>query len=292
MEYKNFFEYCKEDQKELLMHWWDYYGEDVYTFDELLEFSDLIEKDVKKIFFYALISFVSGCNNKGLLVAMRHDRVEKFLKEISNFDELPEAYKKLYTEAEKNFTKLLVDSYNNPELAIPLAQEELINQIMDEIKEQELNKPLSPKKVQQIFRNCLFKEEELENNQPLCDFTEAEGIKHNAFFHTGRLNSYKKEINEILDCIPNIDKGVYFTNLCFNKDGNLWTGDHNIIEQLIILGIGSETLSYPLKKDLWFLLPDGLPYVIKNKEKENSEIIGHNPSEFNDYIEKFKTKQK
>lgn len=157
MEYKNFFEYCKEDQKELLMHWWDYYGEDVYTFDELLEFSDLIEKDVKKIFFYALISFVSGCNNKGLLVAMRHDRVEKFLKEISNFDELPEAYKKLYTEAEKNFTKLLVDSYNNPELAIPLAQEELINQIMDEIKEQELNKPLSPKKFNKYLEIVYLK---------------------------------------------------------------------------------------------------------------------------------------
>lgn len=113
---------------------------------------------------------------------------------------------------------------------------------------------LDPQQVEAVFMDCLFKEGKNASNH-----VKAEGISMTVGFNPERLESHKAEIEAMLDELPDDFKesgggGMSFLNACNDKHGNQWTGYHERMDQLFMLGtaIGKVKLA----------LPGGMPYYI------------------------------
>ncbi|MDZ7798256.1 MAG: hypothetical protein U5L76_01410 [Patescibacteria group bacterium] len=119
---------------------------------------------------------------------------------------------------------------------------------------------IDPERVNAIFIDCLFKEDEETNN-----YVKAEGITQNVGFHTDRLESHKAEIEEILDELPDEFKmsgggGTSFLNACNDKHGNQWTDLHQRMDQLFQLGTAIGKAKCLMPRAMWSALPGGMPY--------------------------------
>lgn len=128
---------------------------------------------------------------------------------------------------------------------------------------------LTEKRVDTIFRDCLFKDDELnDDGTPSAKPVIAEGIKFKVGFHPDRLKSYAEEINALLHELPNEfltndqggGGGWSFLNACNNKDGEQWANLHQVMDQLVMLGIAIDKAEYLLPRDMWDVLPGGMPY--------------------------------
>lgn len=125
--------------------------------------------------------------------------------------------------------------------------------------------------LDKIFKDCLFKEDELIDGKPPGDFVKVHGIMQNFGFHPERLKSHSDEIVSMFDDLhPNftIGGGWTFLNLCADKDGNQW-GEHRNCEQLVALAIGLNRGAYCLPRDTWDALPGGVPFVRFSKDEMN-----------------------
>lgn len=119
---------------------------------------------------------------------------------------------------------------------------------------------LDPEKVNAIFVDCLFKE-----GEDTSKHIKAEGVVRNVGFHPERLESHKAEILAMLDELPDEFKksgggGMSFLNACNDKHGNQWTGLHQRMEQLFQLGIGVGKVKCLMPREMWSVLPGGMPY--------------------------------
>ena len=121
---------------------------------------------------------------------------------------------------------------------------------------------LTAEQVNAIFMDSLFREGEDTSNH-----IKAEGIINSVGFHPERLQYHKIEIEAMLDELPeNFKKsgggGWSFLNACNDKHGNQWTGLHQHMEQLFQLGIGIGKVKYLTPRDMWSVLPGGMPYIV------------------------------
>jgi hypothetical protein len=92
------------------------------------------------------------------------------------------------------------------------------------------------------------------------------GILHSYSLDVAKVASHRGEIVAMLEQWPeeffdNGGGGWTFLNLCETRDGVLWTGLHLRCEQLCVLADVLGLLSYPLPRDMWSMMPGGLPYV-------------------------------
>jgi hypothetical protein len=55
--------------------------------------------------------------------------------------------------------------------------------------------------------------------------------------------------------------GWSFLQACVNRDGEMWTDSHRIMENLFLLGIAIEKANSLLPRELWSRLPGGVPYL-------------------------------
>lgn len=129
-------------------------------------------------------------------------------------------------------------------------------------KEKMGNVTLSPERVDVIFRDCLFQE-----NEDTSDRVVAEGIMRQVGFHPGRLRGHEQEIKDLLDELPDSfmvasGGGMSFLEACLDKRGNLWTGEHRIMEQLFLLGIAVGKAEYCAPREMWPAFPSGMPYIV------------------------------
>lgn len=116
---------------------------------------------------------------------------------------------------------------------------------------------LTAKRVHEIFTDCLFTIED--------DFSiTVEGIITNYKFSTNKLNFYNNEIYNLLLELPeqfqeNIGGGWTFLNACYDKNNKQW-GEHIDMERLFVLGIGIKKVESLLPREMWNILPGGVPY--------------------------------
>lgn len=120
---------------------------------------------------------------------------------------------------------------------------------------------LTAENVETVFMNCLFLEGEDTSQAKI-----VKGIVSEYGFHPQRLESYKVKIAEMLGCLPDEfreDKGGgwSFLNACNTKDGYQW-GEHRNIEQLLALGIATQQAKMLLPREMWHVLPGGMPYFV------------------------------
>ena len=121
---------------------------------------------------------------------------------------------------------------------------------------------LTTEKVEKLFVDCLFKDgENTEEHIPI------KGITINVGFNPDRLEESKESIMTLLKELPETfmeskGGGMSFLNACTDKNGRQWTGFHQSMEKLFLLGIGIKKVSMPMPKELWKALPGGVPYFI------------------------------
>lgn len=118
---------------------------------------------------------------------------------------------------------------------------------------------LTPQAVEELFVACL--DDEGEQSQKV------DGIVHSVYFNKEVLELKRDDIKRLLTELPTEftsqgGGGWSFLNACNDKNGNQWTGDHFTMEKLFLLGLGTEQVKYLMPKELWSVLPGGMPYYI------------------------------
>ena len=116
--------------------------------------------------------------------------------------------------------------------------------------------------VVNIFKNCLPKNASLPEDQKV----KVEGILTTAAFEKEKLAKHKEEICSLLAELPDDFKkskggGMSFLSMCIDKNGTLWTGEHRTMELLLLLGLGIGKCSFTMQREMWSMLPGGLPYI-------------------------------
>lgn len=124
-----------------------------------------------------------------------------------------------------------------------------------------------------IFMDCLFKEEELPQNGGTPEGAIlVEGITQKFGFHPGRLREHGPEIAAMLLELPDTfmktkGGGWSFLNACMNKNGEQWTAFHPKVQELFCLGLALDICSYTLPREMWKVLPGGMPYLVVDDAK-------------------------
>jgi hypothetical protein len=127
---------------------------------------------------------------------------------------------------------------------------------------------LTVKNVEEVFVDSLYRDEEIEDGQAPEDAVIVAGIVNMVGFHPKRVESHRDEITSMLHQLPNEflsvnlggEGGWSFLNALDTKDGDQWTGSHQSMEQLVLLGIAVGAARYNLDRELWPSLPGGVPY--------------------------------
>lgn len=124
---------------------------------------------------------------------------------------------------------------------------------------------LTSTNVSEIFEKCLFKAEELVDGKPVVPPTVGQGILRDFGFHPDRITSHKADVSDMLSQLPDSfmkskGGGMSFLNACMTKEDVQW-GEHMSMEQLFALGNALKLVVYPLPRDMWNVLPGGVPYI-------------------------------
>lgn len=115
--------------------------------------------------------------------------------------------------------------------------------------------------VHETFLNCLFKPEELVDGKPIVDPVVADGLMMKAGFHPERIAKAKEKVTNWLNNLdPVFQKGMTFLNMCVDREGNQW-GEHPTMDELVMMGLATNTLVYCAPREFWQHLPGGMPYV-------------------------------
>lgn len=120
---------------------------------------------------------------------------------------------------------------------------------------------LYPDIVDSFFNVCLF----CTGENP-AKMVEVEGI-NKVQFHADRLKSLEVEIIAMLNELPDKFKkssgeGCSFLEACNDKHGEQWTGLHQHMEQLFLLGMGIGKVKPLFPRKLWSTLPGEMPYYV------------------------------
>lgn len=95
-----------------------------------------------------------------------------------------------------------------------------------------------------------------------------EGVRAILHFDKARIEAHRQDIMSMLEQLPEEfmegkGGGMTFLNMCLDKDGRQWTGDHLIMDGLVCLGIAVGAVVFFLSdRETWVAFPGGVPYII------------------------------
>jgi|PlaIllAssembly_1097288.scaffolds.fasta_scaffold00061_23 hypothetical protein len=138
---------------------------------------------------------------------------------------------------------------------------------------------LDSQKVHEVFMKVLFNDAELVDGKPPADFIRVDGITQNFGLHPERVAAVHDDVTAFLreldDRFMESNGGGWsFLQLCNDKDGELWTGDHAIMQELCVLAIATKQGRWCMPRELWPMLPGGVPYVVFNTEVCDEKSAG------------------
>jgi len=136
---------------------------------------------------------------------------------------------------------------------------------------------LSTNNVISIFDNCLSNKYTKKEN-----ILNVKSVNFNIKFDLEKILKNTNDINSMINELPNnfkenIGGGWSFLNIIINNKGEIWTSEHIIADKLVSLGLATNKLSFLLEKDVWKILPGGMPYIIihdikKDRRKKINKI--------------------
>ena len=122
---------------------------------------------------------------------------------------------------------------------------------------------INANEVEELFLHCLFKSDEIIDGKTAIDPIIVQGINFDFGLHPDRIQSIKEPLKEILKHLPPAFKeGMSFLNLSTTDEGFQWTDLHQRCEQLMVLALACGYMEYAMKKEYWFALPGGMPYLL------------------------------
>jgi hypothetical protein len=117
------------------------------------------------------------------------------------------------------------------------------------------------------FPGVLYRDDEIqEEGKPPEGAVVVEGIVRTFAFHPDRLEQSRPEVENIIRevvCDPflkGIGGGCSTLTLCEDRSGQQWA-EHRTIEELCCLAIGLKLAGWCAPRELWKVLPGGMPYV-------------------------------
>jgi hypothetical protein len=127
---------------------------------------------------------------------------------------------------------------------------------------------LNADNVHKTFMECLFKD-----GEPTDGYVQAEGVLTNVGFHPERLKKNTGKIRQMLLDLPkefmkSSGGGYSFLNACQTKEDFQWADLHRTIDELVCLGIATQYVHFNLPREMWKILPGGMPYFFVDDEKE------------------------
>jgi len=89
----------------------------------------------------------------------------------------------------------------------------------------------------------------------------------NVGFHPDRIKDNENNISSMLselsdDFMKNKGGGMSFLKMCDDKNDNQWTHLHKTMEQLVLLGLSIDKVSYLMPREMWAAFPGGMPYIV------------------------------
>ena len=122
---------------------------------------------------------------------------------------------------------------------------------------------LTAKNVNTILMDCLYDDGEDTSNH-----IKVEAVKLKLGLNPERVEKHKAEIEAMLNQLPKefkkeIGGGYSFLNACLTGEGEQW-GEHSNIEELVCLGLAINKVQFSLPKDMWSIMPGGMPYFVVN----------------------------
>lgn len=120
---------------------------------------------------------------------------------------------------------------------------------------------LTSEAVNALALECLFRE-----GEPTHDAIKVDGIVGKFGFHPARIAENADAIAALLAELPDEfhaskGGGWSFLNACMDRNGAQW-GEHRDMEALFCLGIAAGKAKWQLPRDMWNVLPGGMPYVV------------------------------
>jgi len=125
-------------------------------------------------------------------------------------------------------------------------------------------------KLREVVEHICYTKEEVGENPSYEDRPKdcvlVEGLVNNFIFHPGRLEEKRGDIKELLEMMPpeffkETGGGMSFLKLPFDKNGNQW-GEQPTAELLVAAGIAAGYVSYCLPREMWAMMPGGVPYIV------------------------------
>lgn len=118
-----------------------------------------------------------------------------------------------------------------------------------------------------IFTDCLFRDEEVIGGKIPENAVIVDGVLHKFGFHGGRIAEHAERISEMLHALPSAFQqsgggGMSFLNACDDSDGEQWTGLHQTMGNLFDLGVAAGKCKLVLPREMWAVLPGGMPYYV------------------------------
>lgn len=116
--------------------------------------------------------------------------------------------------------------------------------------------------VRATYNDCLFRA-----GDDTLQLVEAEGVLNNGRLHKGRLATHRDQIVAMLaklsdDFRHEIGGGQQFMFACLDRDGFGWTTDHQVVDQLIQLGVATGQVAYCIPRYFWDMLPHQQPFIV------------------------------
>lgn len=138
-------------------------------------------------------------------------------------------------------------------------------------------KKLEEEQINELFSSCFFEDDEIIDGRPTGEYTSVRSInpkkKITVVLSTDKLNEKKKDIIEYIDLLPKIVEGNNLENLYFDNEGNKWCEDFKILDQLIMLALACEVISYStIKAD-----GDEVVFVNRTRGNDNQKVKGLSP---------------
>lgn len=268
MELKKYDEYSDEEKRELLFHWWHYYGKTVCSLGVMRRFTQMVYDDVDEMFKIGLFSFVVGNNGKDFIEAIKSGRVYEYRDMVKRVSSNGENH---FDNEEKRdeFIKLLVSSFEKNEDLI-MSHEEYVDGIIKVVDDSSI--VLTSDKVYDLYKKCLFEENELDNGKPTLPASVGDGVESFGVFNSVRLGENENEVAEMVGQLPNIEQGTSFLDLNIDRYNRFWTSDYKIVDMLVQLGLATGNLEYVVpKKDLNATMPSFVSTKVKQVDDNSAK---------------------
>ncbi len=141
---------------------------------------------------------------------------------------------------------------------------------------------ISAKEVEEVLKYSLYRNEEVDTSGRCVSegFPAAvivEGITSTFYLNSQRLNEKKDQVvkwlAEFEDGFMKGEGGGHtFLRLCRTKDGAQW-GEQKDCQNILVLAIGLNLMSYCAPKETWDAFPGGMPYVVINLPEDKLEVV-------------------